>query len=544
MLSSKKILRTFGIVILIFLSFDLLALPDSARRLRRDIEEQQKLDQTRYSKDTQVIDEIDRAGLDIPEKKSTGGGGKRFRLSGVQFETISYLIDLADLDDLASGYLDKDVDITDLYELLAKINQLYISLGHYTARAVLPPQKISDGPLLIRLVEGRLGELYSEPSDSRVKSFVSDKLTLRSGEVVDLPDLGERLAFHNRSSSVPISLGLEKGQDYGATDAHSRVHLTPNWQGALFIDNASNGSIGTVRRGVQLSRSHLAVLGDRISLSINESGGEFGAFGGYTANLGPKNSQVSFYYGVNKTEVTRGLFKDIGIEGKSSSISLSLNQPLVLIGNLLVGASFSAVSINSKNLIKGNLISSNETDEYTLGLDLNYRGDDTSLSVNFAGKMLDTDKPANTINYMRSLNSSFLYRMSASWSLVFNSAMQITSDRSLPSSHYIDIGGVSTIRGYDQSLYSGTAGYFYNAELHRRIGDNVDLFTFYDRGQVKLPTVEGMLKYRLSSAGVGIAFNVMKTFNFNLVYGRPVQNRVGDDESGQLHARFTVSFSK
>lgn len=51
------------------------------------------------------------------------------------------------------------VSLQDLFDAVAAINRLYDARHQPTARAILPPQTVSDGTVRIRLVEARIGEL-------------------------------------------------------------------------------------------------------------------------------------------------------------------------------------------------------------------------------------------------------------------------------------------------------------------------------------------------------------------------------------------------
>lgn len=63
------------------------------------------------------------------------------------------------LQTLTAPYLHKTISVAQLYEMIAKINQLYFDDGYIFSRAFLPPQSIDQGVVHIQVIEGYVAQI-------------------------------------------------------------------------------------------------------------------------------------------------------------------------------------------------------------------------------------------------------------------------------------------------------------------------------------------------------------------------------------------------
>lgn len=63
------------------------------------------------------------------------------------------------LQTLTAPYLHKTISVAQLYEMIAKINQLYFNDGYIFSRAFLPPQSIDHGEVHIQIIEGYVAQI-------------------------------------------------------------------------------------------------------------------------------------------------------------------------------------------------------------------------------------------------------------------------------------------------------------------------------------------------------------------------------------------------
>lgn len=77
-----------------------------------------------------------------------------FKLEKLELDE-STVLEQAELQKLTDEYIGKEVGVKDLYELVNKINKLYLDNGYFTCRAILSAQTIKNGTVKIELIEGK-----------------------------------------------------------------------------------------------------------------------------------------------------------------------------------------------------------------------------------------------------------------------------------------------------------------------------------------------------------------------------------------------------
>jgi hemolysin activation/secretion protein len=84
---------------------------------------------------------------------------KRFKLKGIRI-TGSTIFTAQDLRPLYREYLYKSININDLITILNRINHKYSKAGYVLSKAVLPVQKVTNGVVRIRIIEGKICRIY------------------------------------------------------------------------------------------------------------------------------------------------------------------------------------------------------------------------------------------------------------------------------------------------------------------------------------------------------------------------------------------------
>lgn len=84
---------------------------------------------------------------------------KRFKLKGIRI-TGSTVFTAQDLIPLYQEYLYKSININALITILNRINHKYSKAGYVLSRAMLPTQKVTNGIVQIKIVEGKICEVY------------------------------------------------------------------------------------------------------------------------------------------------------------------------------------------------------------------------------------------------------------------------------------------------------------------------------------------------------------------------------------------------
>lgn len=143
--------------------------------------------------------------------------------SSVTFElkkittTPSSVLSESELESLTQGYLGKTVTVNDIYELVGKINELYIAKGYPTCRAFLGPQTIKEGCLRLTLLEGVAGQVQVINNKWTKASYIRKHLQLHENQLANVNKLNKDLLHFNSNHDVQLRIVMKAGDKGGTT---------------------------------------------------------------------------------------------------------------------------------------------------------------------------------------------------------------------------------------------------------------------------------------------------------------------------------------
>lgn len=222
--------------------------------VERDLEKQYEAQPLEMEKNVPNIK------VDIPKETLKLPEGKKIYICDIKIEGNSVIPTkiLKSLIDLKGGC---KVSISDIYKICQKIETFYAKKGYFLARAYPPPQEIKNNTLIIRVLEGKLGNIkiignkyYKSKfilryfSKMQHKAIRYDKFLRVMMLLNDIPDLsagsifvkgkkvGEADVILKVKDKNPIHLYLN-GNNYGrylTTDSRIGARLD---KGSLFMYN-------------------------------------------------------------------------------------------------------------------------------------------------------------------------------------------------------------------------------------------------------------------------------------------------------------------
>lgn len=141
-----------------------------------------------------------------------------FEISGVQFTESAYLQE-EKLQEIAQGVVNRPIIFADLQEMVAEVQELYSVSGILTARAILPPQEITDGVLRVELVEATISEIRIAGFERTKPEFVTRSISLEAGGMPDFEALERDLRVYEISHDLVPLLSFAPGDTPGTTVA-------------------------------------------------------------------------------------------------------------------------------------------------------------------------------------------------------------------------------------------------------------------------------------------------------------------------------------
>ena len=464
-----------------------------------------------------------------------------------------------------SNILDREITAGDLRSSLDRANQLYAEAGYALGRAYIPVQVIQRGTLIVRVVEGFVGEIKITADDPAVRHMVEEfsrrivsEKPLRSETlerylllINDIPGatLGGKLTGMNvYTGAATLALNVESEKVVLSTAVDNRANLE-NSPFAAYLTGSLNNIFGT---GDQISLTGLATP------EIDSQQYFRAAFSSFIGTDGLRATMGAAYASSETPDLPPG----IELVSTSTQVDFLLSYPIIRATRETLTTFFGAYLTNAKNELNGFKFSEDAIRAAHIGgTYASQIGDRLSLGGHARltqGLPIGGAGPDNTLhsrlgatpNFTK-LQSGFSINYAATERLLlsFRTEGQYSPD-SLYSSEEIGFGGVRFARGYNNSEISGDSGLggsiqaSYRFDVEAFGGWAVTPYTFVDQSKVWNTDVDGQGDHRLLSTGVGVTLSNLRWFSLGLELDKPI-NRTPisqNDKDPRLFVSFEVKF--
>lgn len=439
----------------------------------------------------------------------------------------------------------KEISLSDLNQLAARITKHLRQQGYLVAFAYIPAQDIRDGIVEIAVVPGKYGQVKISGDGhigaERLKAML---FCAKPGMIITRAPLERALLLINDLSGVTVKATLSPGQEAGTADLILETTDTAKTGGALYADNWGNRYTGRTRYGTQITINNLSDhYGDALTLGgLTTSDGINNYTFGYSAPLGHDGAKAEVKY--SHVGYTLGEeFADLGATGRAAVTSYSVSYPFIRSRSFNL---YGTVGYDVKHLkddIAGyGSYSPRTSGLWNLGLSgsfadtwlgggnnafslTHYRG---NLDINDAAARATDASTAQTSGNFSKTVLTYQRQQYVAQNLNFNfSFTGQLADKNLDSSEKLYLGGADGVRSYPQGEASGDQGYKLTGELRWRLPglssgpNNLYLNTFYDYGNVminKHPYSTDDNRRSLMAAGLGLLWTRDRDFAIRMDY--------------------------
>ena len=469
------------------------------------------------------------------------GGGPTFTLTRVYFDKSEFLSE-AELAAIAAPFVGRAIDFAAIQALINAVNARYSELGIVTASASLPEQELSGGVLKIELIEGRVGTVKLEGA-TRSADYVGERIRLEPGTVVDVPKLGRRVATFNRTSEARVQTVLQPGTEFGMTDLTLSVTEPQRNSLEIFTDNFGTSNVGRYQVGGLFQHYGLLGLDDRLKLYGVYSEGNLAGNASYTFGFAPTGGRIGLSYSRSAIRIVDGPFEPLDVKGGSQGGGINFAQPLYGDATWLLIANAGGTVTNSVTTQSGLEITDNLTWKGTAGFTLGYYGSRVAFSVSpYYGYALTKLRIVDDTERVHFFAGSAALTAILPGELVLkgNGSWQVASQLLVTGDQLFQIGGPTTVRGYDSGAASGGTGYYGSLELHRSLApviEGLDIFAFVDHGAVFSTSPR---QISLTALGGGFTYTYKNRVTFELTAGVPVGDRLPTQPQLAVFGRIIV----
>lgn len=485
-----------------------------------------------------------------PSTPEVSPGNVPIRLNIKQFQFIgNTAFTDEELAEVIKQYKDQPITFDQLLEARSAIAQFYIDHGYDTSGAYIPIRPIENGVVTIQIVEGRLEDIQVKGTQRLNPNYVRSRLEIATRPPLNRHRLLNALRLLQADPLLKnISAELAAGTRPGTNLLIVRVQEANSFNFQLTGNNGRSPSVGSFRRGVQLTEANLLGLGDKISVGYTNTDGSNGIDFSYTLPINPRNGTLSFSYGTASSQVIEPPFNTLDIQSSSRYYDLTLRQPLVQTPTLDFSLGLTASRRESEAVFLEDLLGEafpfpavgadeegkTRVSALRFSQDLTLRGSNQvfalasqfSLGIGAFDATLNKNPPDSRFFSWRG-QAQYVRLLAPDTLLVVRGDVQL-ADRPLLPIEQFGLGGQSSVRGYRQDVLLTDNGALASAELRLPIlripqwRSVLQLTPFVDAGTTWNSSGDSPNSSSLASVGLGLLWQQGDRFTARLDWGIPL----------------------
>ncbi|HQJ15497.1 MAG TPA: ShlB/FhaC/HecB family hemolysin secretion/activation protein, partial [Candidatus Omnitrophota bacterium] len=475
---------------------------------------------------------------------------------------------------ITDRFKDRDLSFREMQKAADLITDEYRKKGYATSRAYLPPQNVKGGTLVIRVVEGKLGNMQIKGNRYFKTSLLEKKLDFTRSGYFDYSGLQRAMVYINEHPDRKVSATLVPGTAPGSTDVIIDVKDRMPIHVGFEYDNYGSRYIDRNRYALVFEHNNLCGFDDKLFLKVQEAEANRMHLqqGRYSFFLN-EPTELGAYFINSKVELSRE-FEDLDSEGKAQVYGLFMNHQLIhdQLLDLRLTAGFDYKRL--RNFQLGSQISRDNVRVAKLGTDVDLTDDwgrnifnveaDQGLP-DFMGGMKAKDESATRAGSGGKFTKGLfnVYRLQAlplGMSFLWKNNAQY-SNYALVASEQFQLGGPGSVRGYAPAEFAGDSGWYTSPELsipfyfiprdvkvpHSNVKwyDANRFVVFYDYaiGYVNNPQAGERKEPCIKGWGFGWRLNIKDNLTFRVEVGYPIGNPTpSDGDHAHPWVEFTTKF--
>ncbi|MFP4452449.1 MAG: ShlB/FhaC/HecB family hemolysin secretion/activation protein [Desulfobacterales bacterium] len=459
--------------------------PPDAGRILEEIEP----DQVRPTEPSEDIETEEPAPAEEGEE-----GEATVQLESIVFEGNTVFSDAVLQETLPDDLFTEPRDLGGLRALARTVTRHYREAGYPFAMAFVPAQKLEEGKLTIRVLEGRYGRVTTEGEDEKLTKFADDFLTpLQPGEVIDGPELERTTLILGDQPGVSIRPVLAPGEETGTGDLRVGVSEAQRVTGGVSVDNHGNRYSGEWRTRANLGINRLLIPGDQLQIEglYTEEDMWLGGLR-YGAPLGSSGLRGHARYARTEYDL-KSPFE--GFIGTTDIAEAGAIYPLIRSQQLNLDLTASYRFKDLSNEVQGFEYDARKIHSLPVGLRFDNRDELAGGGITFGSLTLtpgrvDADVGGGLDSGFTKVEGQVARQQRLPGNLqVFARLQGQWTDVPVPSAEAMSLGGARGVRAYPQGEGTGSRGILMRTELRRPFTElpagRWTPFTFFDAGGIQ-----------------------------------------------------------
>ena len=496
------------------------------------------------------------------------------------FDVYQFVVEgnsvLPDADILAamSDYLGPSKTLSDVEAARVALEKRYHDAGYLTVLVSIPPQKVDEGEVHLKVTEGVVEHLKVAGAQYTIPSGIRSQVPeLAEGNVPNFTKVQAQMEQVNRRADSRVTPVLKAGPLPGTVDVQLDVDDQLPLHGSLEINNRQTPNTTSERISGSLRYDNLWQLGHSVSMSVQLAPERIKdarvASLNYVMPTGADGDAVTTYAVVSRSnfaslESSPGL----GLLGNSDTLGLRYTHPLSASRELTQTL---AAGLDFKNVRQTLVLQSGEGTgtpiEYVplaFSYNLNSSGNDRSTGLDVSAALgvrgvLGNEESQFSAKRVGASPSFLAFRLGLQhsepiydWSLFGRIDTQLASGPLVPTEQFL-IGGADSVRGYLEGERAGDYGMRLSLELRTRsylpAGSTSDWringLAFFDAARTNILQAVAPQPSGYTLAGNGIGLRLSAPHGLSLDMDAAIALRDGDTtkaHSLRVHARAAMAF--
>lgn len=494
-----------------------------------------------------------------------------FPIQQISLEGDSPISD-AELYPLLASFEGKDYGLAELQDVSKQIENYYRDAGFSFYRVVLPTQSLAEGTVAFKLVSFTVGEVAVDGNQHfDEENLLASLPELNADNSPNTKKLAKQMKVANYHASKEVSVTFKQSDEVDKISAQLNVLEQNPSRYSLVVNNTGTDESGNVRVTGAYQYSNLWNKDHSINLSYTTSPNhtnEVQQYGlSYSAPLYQAGGWLSAYYA--KTDIStgeialgggsglavsgsgemyglhylhfldnRGAYEhqvDVGIDNRLFENKAVISDGITSTGDIAPDVRSTPFSISYRGNINLASLYLGHSVTWAKNLSIGSLNDDTAYSESRFNAQDDWDK----LNYNVFANLShkgWLYRATLKGQY---------SSEPLISGEQFGLGGVYSVRGYEEREVSSDIGNMLSIEAYTPAWHNAKLLAFYDYGQGRshdaLPDTQN--NWHLASVGVGLRWQWKTNIQASVDFAHTLRKGTStSDNHNHAHASIVLQY--
>ena len=236
----------------------------------------------------------------------------------------------AELQAIAAPFLGRELSNAELDDLRVRLTRHYVNAGYINSGAVIPDQDVSGGIITFQIVEGRLSEIVVGGNNRFRPGYLSERLALGAGPVLNVNRLQERMQLLLQDPQIERIAGeLAPGTQPGEAVLRADVTGARPFIAGFTFSNERSPVVGADQAEVFFGTRNLLGYGEALTLRAATTSGLDDYSAAMTVPLTASGTLLQARYQRTYSRVVEAPFDQLDIAARSRSWELGLSHPLV-----------------------------------------------------------------------------------------------------------------------------------------------------------------------------------------------------------------------